>query len=161
MNVRSLMLVFMAVVLTGCGRVSPSRIERAATRAAERQTARIMARDLTRDGASKATRLRANRRVFRFTTKARATAAQREGFSPGTHFTATAGAGRPLSGNAAKKRYGLPNTPDRRLSVTLPEGTLVKPNKVIGGTPGYGEIRIENWISRESVAAEAVLVPGR
>ena len=33
--------------------------------------------------------------------------------------------------------------PNHRLGITLPEGTQVKANKVVGGSPGYGEIRTE------------------
>src|ERR1035437_663087 len=137
------LLVCVGFLPTGCGRISPQRLEKAAARAAERRAASILARDLARDNASRTTRLQTERRVFKYATKPQAREFERRGFPPLTHFTASEGRGRPISGRVAQKRYGLAYTPDRRLSVTLPEGTAVKSNKVVGGAPGYGELRIE------------------
>ena len=154
-------LVCAGILLVGCGRVSPQRIEKAAARAVERRAAAVLARDLARDNASRATRLKTERRVYRYTTESQAKVVERKGFAPGTHFAASEGLGHPLSGTAARQRYGLPYTPDRRLSVTLPLGTPVKANKVIGGAPGYGELRIERSLSPENIRAESVLQPGQ
>jgi len=153
------MVVCAGVLLAGCGRVSPGRIEKAAARAAERRAARILTRDLARDNASRATHLKMERRVYRYTTESQAREAQRKGFPPQTHFTVSESPGCPLSGSTAKKRYGLPNTPNRRLSVTLPEGTTVKSNKVVGGAPGYGELRTERSLSPDTIRSESVLRP--
>lgn len=147
-------------MLTGCGRVSPGRVGRAAARSAERRVADTLARDLARDRASRTTRLRAERRVYKYTTESKALLFERQGFPPRTHFTASAGPGRPLSGITAKERYGLTYTPNRRLSVVLPEGTAVKANKVVGGAPGYGELRVEKRISPDPIRSESVLKPG-
>jgi hypothetical protein len=154
-------LVCASILLAGCGRVSPQRIEKAAARATERRAAGILTRDLARDNASRATRLKMERRVYRYTTESQAREAERKGFPPRTHFTASEGPGRPLSGTAAQDRYGLPYTPDRRLSVTLPPGTPVKANKVVGGAPGYGELRIERSLSPDRIRTESVLQPGQ
>ena len=150
-------LVCAGFLLAGCGRVSPGRIEKAAARAAERRAASILARDLARDNASRITRLQTERRVFKYTTESQARKFERKGFPPLTHFTASEGPGRPLSGKAAQKRYGLPYTPDRRLGVTLPEGASVKSNKVVGGAPGYGELRIEKRLSPAQIGSQSVL----
>ena len=153
-------LVSTTILLVGCGRVSPVRIEKAAARAAEKRAARIMARDLARDNASRATRLKMKRRVFRYSTESQVREVERKGFPPRTHFTASEGPGRPLSGRKAQERYGLLHTPDRRLSVTLPPGTPVKPNKVVGGAPGYGELRIERSLSPDTIRSESALPLG-
>jgi hypothetical protein len=154
-------LVCFGFLLSGCGRISSATIERAAARAAERRSASVMARDLARDNASRITRLPAERRVYRYATESQARAFEGKGFPPRTHFTASEGPGRPLSGAAAQERYGLPYSPDRRLSVTLPEGTALKSNKVVGGAPGYGEIRIERGLPPDRITSESVLPPGR
>ena len=153
-------VVCAGVLLAGCGRVSPGRIEKAAVRAAERRSAPILTRDLARDNASRATRLKMERRVYRYTTEWQAREVQRKGFPPQTHFTTSESAGRPLSGSTAKKCYGLPYTPNR-LGVTLPEGTTVRSNKVVGGAPGYGELRSDHGLSPDTIRSESVLLPGR
>jgi len=153
-------LFFGAALLSGCGRVSPARLEKAAAAAAERRAAGILARDLARDDASRAIELGGERRVYKYTTESEARGFEREGFPPNTHFTASDGPGHPLSGSTAQKRFGLSYTPDRRLGVTLPGGTAVKPNQVIGGAPGYGELRVEQPLPPASIRAESVLRPG-
>lgn len=158
MKLRLICLLLCAgFLIAGCGRVSPARIERAAARAAERRTASVMARDLARDNASRLTRLQTERRVYKYTTESQAREFERKGFPPHTHFTASEGPGRPLSGRTAQERYGLPYTPDRRLGVTLPEGTSVKSNKVVGGAPGYGELRIEKQLPPDPIGSVSVL----
>ena len=57
-----------------------------------------------------------------------------------THFTTRAVRGRPLSALSAQRRYGLPQTPTRRLTVMLGKGTPIKALKVHGGAPGVGEM---------------------
>ena len=53
--------------------------------------------------------------------------------------------------------FGLPYIPDRRLSVTLPEGTAVKSNKVVGGAPGYGELRGGGAVFPNLIGSELVV----
>ena len=162
MNLRlTWMLVCAGFLLAGCGRVSPARIEKAAARAAERRAAGVMARDLARDSTSRTTRLGAERRVYKYTTESKALIFERKGFSSGTHFTSSAGPGRPLSGKSAEQRFGLDYRPDRRLGITLPEGTQVKANKVVGGSPGYGEIRVEQPIPPGAIDSKSILESGR
>jgi len=155
------LLVYAGFLLAGCGRVSPATIKKAAARAAERRAATVMARDLARDNASRLTRLQTERRVYKYTTDSHAREFKRKGFPPLTHFTASQGPGRPLSGRTAQERYGLSYTPSRRLGVTLPVGTSVKSNKVVGGAPGYGELRIEKRLPPGPIGSESVLKAGR
>jgi hypothetical protein len=155
------LLVCLGFLLSGCGRISSATIERAAARAAERTSAGVMARDLARDNAARITRLQSERQVYRYTTESQARQFEREGFPPHSHFTASEGPGRPLNGLTAQERYGLPYTPNRRLGVTLPEGTTLKSNKVVGGEPGYGELRVERGLPPDTIRSESVLQPGR
>ena len=163
MKSRTMCLLVCAVglLLAGCGRVSPGRIERAAARAAERRAAGVMARDLARDSTSRATRLGAERRVYKYATEPKALLFEQKGFPPGTHFTASAGPGRPPSAKTAQQHFGLSYRPNRRLGVTLPEGTQVKSNKVVGGSPGYGEIRSEKRLPPGVIGSDLALKPGR
>lgn len=154
------MLVSAGFLLAGCGRVSPGRVEKAVARAAERRAARVLARDLIRDNASRTTRLQTERRVYKYTTESQAREFERKGFPPLTHFTASEPSGRSPSGKTAQARYGLSYTPNRRLGVTLPEGMTIKSNKVVGGAPGYGEIRIERPLSPDTIGSKTVLQPG-
>jgi hypothetical protein len=97
--------------------------------------------DQLRDAQTKAIRLSKPRRVYRFTTLQQAKAYKRHGVPPGTHFTSGAGPGRPPSASLTKERYGLPRKRGARVEVELPAGTQVKVNKVLGGQPGYGEVK--------------------
>ena len=81
-------------------------------------------------------------------------------FPPRTHFTASEGQD-DLS--AARQRKSATDCPIRRTaawSVTLPQGTPVKTNKVIGGAPGYGELRVERSLSPDSIRSGTVLSSG-
>ena len=153
--VSAMLCVLLVTLSAGCGRVS-ERVGRSAAKRA----ASVLGRDLARDTASRTVRLGREIRVFKYMTEGDKAVAQRFGFQPRTHFTPSAKPGRPLSGVAAQKRYGLPSRPDERLTVAIPKGTPVKPNKVIGGAPGYGELRIERPLPPESIVAGAKLKPG-
>jgi hypothetical protein len=147
--------VLVVAPTTGCGRVS-QRVGRAAAKKA----ASVLGRDLARDNAARTLRLGQERRVFKYMTDADTKMAQRFGFGSRTHFTPTAKPGRPLSGLEAQKRYGLGYRPARRLTVIVPRGTPVKPNKVIGGAPGYGELRVERPLPPESIVTGSKLRRG-
>jgi hypothetical protein len=151
------LFVGLGFLLSGCGRISSATIERAAARTVERRSAGVLARDLARDNAARITRLQSERRVYRYATESQTREFERKGFPPLSHFTTSEGPGRPLSGAAAKERYGLPYRPDRRLGVTLPEGTTLKSNKVVGGAPGYGELRVERGLPPETIHSESIL----
>jgi hypothetical protein len=99
-----------------------------------------LARDVQRDAATKALPLARPRMVHRYTTIERARHESRHGIPPSTHMTSKARPGRPLSSESAKNRFGLPRVPNVRETIRLPRGTLVRPNKVLGGQPGFGEL---------------------
>jgi hypothetical protein len=136
---------------TSCERVG-SRAVGVVSRSAERRAAAVLGRDLERDGASKALQLQAPRRVFKYTTEGDAQKILERGFAPGMHFTSRVNPGRPLTPAHAAERYGLEYAPAKRMAVTLPPGTIVKSNKVIGGAAGYGEVRIEQPLPPKATA---------
>jgi hypothetical protein len=55
-------------------------------------------------------------------------------------MTAGTTAGRPLSSVQVQRRYGLPQQPEVRETIRLPKGQPIRPNKVIGGAAGVGEV---------------------
>jgi hypothetical protein len=99
-----------------------------------------LAVDRQRDAATKAVPLAKPKTVHRYTSVERARRESRHGLEPGVHMTANARRGPPLTAENAKQRYGLPATPSARETIRLPANTPVRPNKVLGGSPGYGEI---------------------
>lgn len=145
-------VAFAGVGCRSAGKSVSRRLMRAETRAGERRSVRwlkknvtrTLERDLKRDSATKAKRLSRGVTTFRYTTKAEAKRELRSGITSGTHFTSKARPGRPLSPRAAQARYGLPRTPDVRMTVRLPEGSAVKRNRVIGGARGVGELTTAN-----------------
>jgi len=137
------------LILAGCGRVG-SRAVSAVSRSAERRATAVLGRDLERDAASKALELQAPRRVFKYTTEGDAKKIVEKGFVPGMHFTSKVNPGRPLTPARAAERYGLGYAPEERMTVTLPAGTSVKRNKVIGGAAGYGEVRIDQSLPADA-----------
>jgi uncharacterized protein YceK len=154
MRVLSVLLVVPYLACSGCGKVA-SRTIGVMSRSAERRAAAVLARDLERDAASKAVQLQVPRRVFKYTTEADAQRIIEKGFAPATHFTSNATVGRPLTAAHAAERYGLRYGPEKRVTVTLPAGTSVKPNKVIGGAAGFGELKVEQALPAD--AAERII----
>lgn len=130
-------------------RLATKSVERAATRGvatklaskAPRTMPRILKMDRWRDSQIPILRLTRPRSVYRYTTSAQANTYRRSGVPSGVHFTVKAGPGRPLTSISAKERYGLPRIPTARVEVILPKGAAVKTGKVIGGQPGYGELK--------------------
>lgn len=108
---------------------------------ARRPMVDILRRDRVRDSRLPVRKLEQPRKVFRFTTLKQARLYRQTGVPSGTHFTAKVGPGRPLTAAHAKERYGLPRIPRARLQFLLPKGTTVKSGKVIGGKPGFGEVK--------------------
>jgi uncharacterized protein YceK len=156
---KGLFFLFFALlpVVSGCGRVAERAIG-SVGRVAEQRSAVILARDFDRDAASKLTRLPQSRRVFKYTTNADARRMMAKGIPTGSHFTTGVKPGRPLSSSSAAKRFGLGYKPGKRLSVTLPGGTGVKVNKVVGGSPGgFGEIAVEQPLRPSSVTKSIAL----
>ena len=100
----------------------------------------IRRRDAARDAKTPAKPLARPQTVYRYTSKQQAQVEMRKGLPPGKHMTANAPAGRPPSSATAKRSYGLNRQPTGRETIVLPKGQPVKTNKVLGGTPGKGEI---------------------
>lgn len=111
---------------------------------------RIMRTDLLRDRATIAKVLAKPRTVFRYTSQKQAAFEVKYGLQPGTHMTSTGGPGRPLSAKAAQKRFGLASPPEMRETLRL-ENQAVKHNKVLAGSPGYGELTSPQRIPSSAV----------
>lgn len=154
MRIPCVLSVVLYFACSGCGRVA-SRTVGAMSRSAERRAAAVLARDLERDASSSATQLQTPRRVFKYTTEADAQRILQKGFAPGTHFTSNAKPGRPLTAPHAAERYGLSYAPEKRITAMLPAGTSVKPNKVIGGGAGFGEMKTAHALGAD--AAERIV----
>ena len=143
----------------GCGRMAERALSTAG-RAAERRGASLLARDFDRDAASRLARLPKARQVFKYTTNADAERMMAKGIPVGSHFTSGIKVGRPLSSSHAAERFGLNYKPRKRLSVTIPKGTGVRMNKVVGGSRGgFGEIRVEQSLRPSNITKEAALGP--
>jgi hypothetical protein len=125
------------------------------------RTAQVLRRDLVRDRATVARPLPTGRTVFRYTTPARARAERRTGLRPGTHMTAHAQQGHPLSPGRAQQRYGLPTRPEVRETIRLPQGHPVRPNRAMGGAPGVGELTSPKRVPGRTIAKVVPLRPGR
>lgn len=114
--------------------------------------------DLARDKTLPVRPMRRTTTVSRYTTKKEAKQAMTNGIAPNTHLTsAPVGPGRPLSREAARKRYGLARTPDARIVVTVPKGQPVRKGKVIAGSPGFGELTSPQWIPPQHIGKVAPL----
>jgi hypothetical protein len=154
------LIAFMLLSSTfGCGRVSKSaarRVLRGEARAAERQSASVLRRDLLRDRATASRALASERSTFRYTTKAQAKRELRGGIRQGSHLTSRAYPGRPLKAASAQARYGLPRRPEVRMTVDLPKGTEVRTNRALGGAPGVGEV---TTVRRTNPSAIRKVVP--
>ncbi|KAB2890146.1 MAG: hypothetical protein F9K32_09890 [Desulfobulbaceae bacterium] len=89
------------------------------------------------------TRMGSDRKVYRYyPSVGKARSDLRKGIPAGRHLTASGPGriGRPIEGATAQERYGLAYRPKARVTVTVPNDSLVKKGKVIGGQPGYGQI---------------------
>lgn len=115
---------------------------REAVKDAGRGAVRNQAIDRARDARTtiRATALEKPITVWRYTTSESAERALRAGTPPHTHFTPRVSPGRPPSSGTVMRRYGLPEPPDVRMTVRIPQGTVILRNKAIGGEPGRGEL---------------------
>ncbi len=154
-NVARLIVMGIALLL-----LSPAPLDHTA-RAAQRPLSRILRRDLLRDLGLRPRRLARPRTVFRYTTREQAQRELRQGLRPGTHMTASGGAGRPLSPRTAQGRYGLPRPPQVRETIRLGKGTPVRPARVLGGEPGRGELTSPRRIPPEAIRRITPLKGGR
>lgn len=146
-------LLVMAIALPSAAEAGglAKAVFRGATKSASKtlrgSTARTLRKDFLRDRATRVRPLFQNRRVFRYTTKAQARQELRNGIRPRSHMTARTTAGRPLSPVQAQRRYGLPRRPEVRETIRLPKGQPIRPNKVVGGAVGVGELTSSKRVS--------------
>jgi hypothetical protein len=110
----------------------------------------LLRRDFFRDRTLPVRRLKEPRTVHRYTTWERVLR-ELQGLPAGTHTTARARPGRPLSPETAQRRYGLPAKPEVRETIRLPEGTLIRQGKALGGRPGVGEIVTARRVPPEAI----------
>ena len=87
----------------------------------------------------------------RFASTQQAAKEKKEGLAPGTHLGGKVKPGRPLGQENAAAQYGLPRKNAEVRSVwEVKRETPRKTGKVIGGTPGKGEVVIKKRIPREN-----------
>lgn len=112
---------------------------------------RILQRDVARDAATRAIPSATEKKVWRYTSKARAKQEASRGIAAGKHMTSGVYSGRSPSPQTAQKRYGLPKPPEVRETVVIKKGTPVRRNKAIGGNPGMGEVTSQRKLPANSV----------
>jgi len=114
---------------------------RAAARAASRRSvrARILELDALRHRAP-VRPLPQPRVVQRYTSKTQAQRELRRGLSPGSHMTAVARPGRPMSPQQAKQHYGLLRKPSVRETIQLPKGFPVRHSHATNAARGVREL---------------------
>lgn len=83
----------------------------------------------------------------RFASRQQTIKERKEGLAPGTHLGGKVKPGRPLGQEKAAAQYGLPKKNAEVRSVwEVKKETPRKTGKVIGGTPGKGEVVIKKRI---------------
>jgi hypothetical protein len=121
--------------------VSASQLGKAAARGAARSAARvfrrapvakILRRDLQLHRLTPLRPLPRPRRVFRYTSWAQSRQEVRKGILRGSHMTARARPGRPLTAAQAQQHFALPRKPRVRMTIQLPQGLPVRINRVSG-----------------------------
>jgi translation initiation factor IF-2 len=132
---------------------------RAAKLQGERQAAlrRALVKDSKRDAATKTVPLKAERRVWRYTSKQEAERELKSGVPAGAHMTPKVGPGRPPSGVTAQHQYGLPRAPEARMKIRLDRGTPVAHNKALAGQAGRGELTAPATVPKENIEKVIVL----
>lgn len=118
---------------------------RAAGRGAERGALRARPRSFFREERLRDLRtapkpLARPRTVYRYVPAPRAKVELRHGIPAGRHFTSRRAVGRPLGALRAQKVYGLTRRPGAVETVRIPTKQPLRANKVLGGSPGRGEV---------------------
>ena len=106
--------------------------------------------DIVRDRATPARPLPRPRSAVRYTTRERAVGELGHGIPPGRHM-APAHRGRPLSPEAAQRRFGLPAKPEVRMGIRVPSGQPIRHNKALRGGAGVPE-----WTSTKRIPRDAI-----
>ena len=139
MNTKILIQVMLALALATTTLAAAAGGKKELAKAA---IGRLLARDAARDAAT-ATEARAlanSTRVWRYTTAAQARREVQAGIRPGSHFTPKVTRGRPPRPVTAQRQYGLPQSPEVRMTIQMDKGRTVLRNKALGGQPGRGEV---------------------
>ena len=100
----------------------------------------VRKQDAARDARLPTRKLQQPHTVFRYVTPKESVREKQRGIAPGSHFTSRATPGRPVTSQNAQRREGLGANHTVRETIVLPKGQQVKSGKVIGGSPGRGEI---------------------
>lgn len=112
----------------------------ASRRITTRAWRRLFAHDAARDAATKAAPLAKPKNVWRYTSNTEARNAAKKGLPAGRHMTSGVTPGRAPGADIARRRYGLQQKPEVRMTIQLPASQPVRSNKVLGGGRGVGEI---------------------
>jgi hypothetical protein len=91
------------------------------------------------------------RTVHRYTTKTRAQQELRHGIPPGSHMTALARRGRPVSAQQAKQYYGLLQKPSVRETIQLPKGFPVRHSHATNAERGVRELTSPKRVPPEAI----------
>jgi len=91
------------------------------------------------------------RTVHRYTTKTLAQQELRHGIPPGSHMTALARRGRPMSAQQAKQYYGLFRKPSVRETIQLPKGFRVRHSHATNAARGVRELTSPKRVPPEAI----------
>jgi len=132
--------------------VCAAPLGRAVARAASRRAmrARLLKLDALRHRVPVRPLLRP-RTVHRYTTMTRAQGELRHGIVPGSHMTALARRGRPMSAQQAKQYYGLLGKPSVRETIQLPKGFPVRHSHATNAARGVRELTSPKRVPPEAI----------
>jgi hypothetical protein len=145
-------------IAAGLGKAVVRGGGKSVARSLRRPIYRPKAFDLRRDRITPLRTLKQERTVDRYTRSATALTELKRGISPNRHMTSIS-TRRPLTASSAKLRLGLPTKPDVVERITVPKGTPLHFNKVVGGKPGYGEITAPSRLPSSSIRRVIKLKP--
>lgn len=154
----SVLMFIAAAAEAGPGKsVAKTAAARLLSRAPKVSTA-VLKRDLERDLATKAVRLRRPATVFRYTTRNTARLELKKGIAPNLHMTSRARPGRPLLPVNARQRFGLRKQPSVRMTISLKPGQPIRFNRALKGAPGIGEITSPRRVAPANIKRVVPLV---
>jgi len=150
--------VHTTAIAAGFGNAAVRGGQKSLGRALRRPTHRTRAFDLNRDGKTPLSVLKRERTVDRYTLATRAASELKRGIPANRHMTSVA-TRRPLTASSATARLGLSAKPNVVERVTIPRGTRLHFDKVVGGKPGYGEITVPSRLPENSIRKVIKLRP--
>lgn len=158
-NSRSKVLALVFAGLLAASPAFPAGPPKAVARAAAKRLSieKIVKTDSQRHLKAQVKLLERPRTVHRYTSKSRALWEQRHGVPAGSHMTASAAPGRPLSPEAAQKRFGLLRKPGARLTIQLPKDFPVRINPATNASRGIHEITSPKAVRPENIKKVVLL----